>query len=78
MNQSDRRPIRPRVVAFTGNRQLATDSCSLQRRRILIEANQMSRGAEAFCDFQTVPAQPHRGIQISSTPLYGQKIDRFF
>jgi hypothetical protein len=25
-----------------------------------------------------VPAQPHRGIQISSAALYGQKIDRFF
>jgi hypothetical protein len=49
-----------------------------QRRRILIEANQMSRCAEAFCDFVTVPAQAHRGIQISSATLYGQKIDRFF
>jgi hypothetical protein len=38
----------------------------------------MSRCAEAFCDFQTVPAQAHRGIQISSATLYGQKIDRFF
>jgi hypothetical protein len=25
-----------------------------------------------------VPAQAHRGIQISSATLYGQKIDRFF
>src|ERR1700719_1883166 len=30
---------------------------NLQRYRILIEANQMSRCAEAFCDFVTVPAQ---------------------
>src|ERR1700722_2288111 len=42
---------------------------SLQRRRILIEANQMSRCAEAFCDFVTVSAQAHRGVDISpATP----------
>jgi hypothetical protein len=63
--------------AFT-ERQLAATSLLFQRRRILIEANQMSRCAEAFCDFATVPAQAHRGIQISSATLYGQKIDRFF
>src|SRR5271168_2768684 len=51
---------------------------NLQRCRILIEANQMSRCAEAFCDFVTVPAQADRGIQISSATLYFQKIDRFF
>src|SRR3981189_32930 len=42
-----------------------------ERRGILIEANQMSRCAEAFCDFVTVSAQAHRGIQISSATLYG-------
>src|SRR5208282_3001220 len=49
-----------------------------QRRGVLIEANQMSRCAEASCDFVTVPAQAHRSIQISSATPYGQKIDRFF
>ena len=42
-----------------------------ERRRILIEANQMSRSAEAFCDFVTVPAQTHRGVDIGPTPPHG-------
>ena len=42
-----------------------------QRRRILIEANQMSRCAEAFCDFVTVPAQAHRSVDINpATPHF--------
>ena len=38
-----------------------------ERRRILIEANQMTRCAEAFCDFEAVPAKTHRGVDISPT-----------
>src|SRR6266487_3889512 len=33
-----------------------------ERCRIFIEANQMSRCAEAVCDFVTVPAEAHRGV----------------
>src|SRR5690349_3186254 len=33
-----------------------------ERFRVLIEANQMSRCAEASCDFVTVPAKAHRGV----------------
>src|SRR5579862_6422858 len=44
---------------------------NFQRSRILIEANQMSRCAEAFCDFVTVPAQAHRGVDISPTAPHG-------
>ena len=43
----------------------------IQRRRIFIEPNQMSRCAEAFCDFETVPAQAHRGVDISPATLDG-------
>src|ERR1700734_3099774 len=35
-----------------------------QRRWVFIEPNQMSRCAEAFCDFVTVSAQAHRGVDI--------------
>src|SRR5579864_7138446 len=38
--------------------------CDFQRSRALIEPNQMSRCAEAFCDFVTVPAKAHRGVDI--------------
>src|SRR5215472_8227674 len=40
------------------------NSGNLQRCRVLIEPNQMSRCAEAFCDFVTVPAKAHRGVDI--------------
>src|SRR5579863_1709381 len=53
-------------------------SRNLQRRRILIEPNQMSRCAEAFCDFVTVPAQAHRSVDISPATPHVQKVDRFF
>jgi len=44
---------------------------NLQRCRIFIEPNQMSRCAEAFCDFVAVPAQTHRGVDIGPTPPHG-------
>ena len=42
-----------------------------QRRKILIEANQMTRCAEAFCNFETVPPQAYRCVDIGPTTLYG-------
>src|SRR5450631_3715284 len=47
---------------------------NLQRCRIFIEANQMSRCAEAFCDFVTVSAQAHRGVDIGPTPPHGSQV----
>ena len=38
----------------------------------------MSRCAEAFCDFVTVSAQTHRGVDIGPATPHVQKIDRFF
>jgi len=44
-------------------------SARLPTPPVFIERNQMSRCAEAFCDFVTVPAQAHRGVDISpATP----------
>src|SRR5277367_6405049 len=57
LQQSHRRP-------FPDARRLKPDARSFQRRRILIEPNQMSRCAEASCDFVTVSAQTHRGVDI--------------
>src|SRR5258708_6954642 len=64
MPQLDARPIR-----FAGARRLKPDSRSFQRCRIFIEPNQMSRCAEAFCDFVPMSAPAHRGVDISpATP----------
>src|SRR5581483_8589144 len=61
MQQRDRWPICTFQSQFL--------ACDCQRCRILIEPNQMSRCAEAFCDFVTVPAKAHRGVDISpATP----------
>src|SRR5271169_5648566 len=67
--QLDARPIpRPR---FAEARSPKPEARPLQRRRILIEPNQMSRCAEAFCDFVTVPAQAHRSVDINpATPHF--------
>src|SRR5579862_4361771 len=42
-----------------------------ERCRVLIEPNQMSRCAEAFCDFVTVPAKAHRGVDIGPATPHG-------
>jgi len=41
----------------------------VERCRILIEPNQMTRCAEAFCDFETVPAQADRSVDIRPATL---------
>src|SRR5205823_1652679 len=67
ISQLDLRPIagqlRRRLVE-----PLAGD---LQRCRILIEANQTTRCAEATCNFETVPASAHGRIHIGPTAPYG-------
>src|SRR5215470_14678983 len=50
---------------------LKPEPCSFQRLRILIEANQTTRCAEASCDFVTVPAQAHRGVDIGPATPHG-------
>src|SRR5258708_3332238 len=63
------RNLRP--VGFANDYGRTTNEAfrSFQRRRIFIEPNQMSRCAEAFCDFVTVSAKAHRGVDISpATP----------
>src|SRR5437764_9433402 len=63
LQERNLRPILDRL------RQLfARDS---QRFRVLIEPNQMSRCAEAPCDFVTVPAKTHRGVAIGPATPYG-------
>ncbi len=84
LQQRDLRPIRQLFVipsgAFWFALRIGTRSRgtlgqpfarNLQRCRILIEPNQMSRCAQAFCDFVTVPAQTHRGVDINPTPPHG-------
>src|SRR5271170_7659327 len=67
--QLDLRPIRR--LRFAEARGPKPEARPLQRRRILIEPNQMSRCAEAFCDFVTVPAQAHRSVDINpATPHF--------
>src|ERR1700756_2162540 len=63
MQQRDLRPIRALRCQLL--------ACYLQRCRILIEPNQMSRCAEAFCDFVTVPAKAHRGVDIGPATPHG-------
>jgi hypothetical protein len=50
----------------------------LERGYILIDPNQTTLCAEAFCDFVAVPAQAHRCVDIGPTAPNIQKIDRFF
>src|SRR5690242_2322637 len=50
----------------------------LQRRRILIEANQTSLWAEALCDFVRVAAKSEGRVDIAAAALHVQKMDRFF
>src|SRR5581483_9380860 len=50
----------------------------LQRRRILIEANQTSLWAEAPCDFVRVAAKPEGRVDIGAVAPHVQKMDRFF
>jgi hypothetical protein len=38
----------------------------------------MTRCAEAFCDFVTVPAQAHRSVDIRPAALDSLKFYRFF
>src|ERR1700727_3470517 len=68
LQQRDLRPVGCRRDASATRQPFARDS---QRCRIFIEANQMSRCAEAFCDFVTVSAQTHRGVDIRPTAPYG-------
>src|SRR6185437_1466382 len=56
MQQSDLRPTLPGIGGATGVLARQPLSRDFQRRWIFIEANQMTLCAEAFCDFQTVPA----------------------
>src|SRR5437016_868149 len=61
------------ALVFANDRRRTTDDQffprDFQRCRILIEPDQMSRCAEAFCDFVAVPAKAHRGVDISpATP----------
>src|SRR6266496_3022988 len=72
VQQGHRGPVRPEFR----RRLTQTLACQLQRLRILIEANQMTLCAEAFCDFETVSAQAEGRIDIGSATLDGQKIDR--
>src|SRR5271157_58744 len=69
--QLNQRPIRLFKFGFAEVRRPKSDARSLQRRRILIEPNQMSRCAEAFCDFVTVPAKAHRGVDIGPATPHG-------
>src|SRR6202034_2498069 len=71
MQQRHHRPI-----CFADARSPKPDRRNLQRCWILIEPNQMSRCAEAFCDFVTVPAQAHRGVDISPATPHVSKVDR--
>src|SRR5580698_3893530 len=78
MHQRDLWPVGSRLSASGFRIYLSPEAGSrkpearnFQRCRILIEANQMSRCAEAFCDFVTVPAQTHRGVDIGPTPPHG-------
>ena len=64
MQQRDLRPI-------LNARSPKPDACSFKRCRIFIEPNQMSRCAEAFCDFVTVPAKAHRCVDISPATPHG-------
>ena len=50
----------------------------IQSGRIFIEPNQMTRCAEASCDFVTVSAQAHGGVDIGPAASDSQKVDRFF
>src|SRR5271165_7091789 len=68
MQQRDRWPVVFGLTVALWRKLFARDS---ERCRILIEANQMSRCAEAFCDFVTVPAQTHRGVDIGPAPPHG-------
>src|ERR1035438_8190680 len=75
VDQSDLRPVVRclcgRVAGATVGVRLQSCAGPFERRGVLIEANQMSRCAEAFCYFETVPAQAHRGIEKSPATLYG-------
>src|SRR5580692_3925969 len=68
LHQRDLGPIGIWRDASATNQPFARDC---ERCRIFIEANQMSRCAEAFCDFVTVPAQTHRSVDIGPTPPHG-------
>src|ERR1700690_3895363 len=57
--QLHRRPIM--LLIRTTNDQFLPRA--FQRRWVFIEPNQMTRCAEAFCDFVTVPAKAHRGVE---------------
>ncbi len=59
-------------------RRLQTFAGNLQRFGIFIEANQMTLCAQAFCDFEAVPAQTHGAVDIGAAAPDFQKVDRFF
>src|SRR5579884_3440261 len=69
MSEVDCWPVCLLLLANERRRRTKDGFCSFQRRRISIDPNQMTRCAEAFCDFVTVPAEAHRGVDISpATP----------
>src|ERR1051326_8522799 len=62
---------------FLARRRLQSLPRPFQCARVFIEANQMTRWAEATCDCVAVAAQTQRGVDISPAALDPEKIDRF-
>src|SRR5690348_8138770 len=67
-----------RLASEFGCETVETLARQLQRRRILIEANQTSLWAEATCDFVRVAAKPEGRVDIGAAAPHVQKMDRFF
>src|SRR5580692_8649867 len=68
VNQLHLRPVLPLAFHCLKTEDLA---CNFERCRILIDPNQMTRCAEAFCDFETVSAQAHRAVDVGPTAPNG-------